>query len=235
LKQTVYAPNRARAKETALPSHAKSYDDPGTPEEQSRRQFLANATLAVGGVIGLVVAIPCAISLIPESIVNPEKGGGVWAPISPADLKSLENSSNNPVKITFSFKYQDGYLPPAPTEEFVWGVKLTPDQEATFKAKRPDLFTLPAAELPYPAVNMSFVIFSSICPHLGCRYGWQAETKRFFCPCHGSQFEINGEKIAGPAPRGLDPLPFREQNGTAEITWIQYKSGTADRIIVSYS
>ena len=34
---------------------------------------------------------------------------------------------------------------------------------------------------------------------------------------------------------GLDPLPFRDTNGKAEITWIQYKSGTPDRIIVSYS
>lgn len=41
-------------------------------------------------------------------------------------------------------------------------------------------------------------------------------------------------KLAGPAPRGLDPLPFREKDGQAEVTWIQYKSGQADRVIVAY-
>ena len=30
----------------------------------------------------------------------------------------------------------------------------------------------------------------------------------------------------GPAPRGLDPLPLREQNGKAEVTWIDYQSNT---------
>jgi Rieske Fe-S protein len=126
-------------------------------------------------------------------------------------------------------------LPPAEDTQFVWGVKFTPDQEQSFKAKRPDLFEKKADEVPYPAVNMGFVVFSSICPHLGCRYLWNAEAKRFACPCHGSQFGIQGDKLAGPAPRGLDPLPFRDTSGKAEITWIQYKSGTPDRIIVSYS
>ena len=160
---------------------------------------------------------------------------GVWAPLSDADLKSLEASTNNPVKITFEFKYADGYLPPSDDQQFVWGVKFTPEQEASFKANRPDLFGKKSDEVPYPAVTMGFVVFSSICPHLGCRYQWQADAKRFICPCHGSQFGIQGNKLAGPAPRGLDPLPFRDTNGKAEITWIQYKSGTPDRIIVSYS
>ncbi len=214
---------------------AQAYKDPGTPEEQSRRQFLANATLAVGGVIGLVVTIPCVVSLVPESLISPEKSaGGSWAPLSDADFSSLQKSSDNPIKISFNFKYADGYFPPAEDEQFVWGVKLTPEQEQSFKQTRPDLFK-PGGEVTYPAVTMGFVLFSSICPHLGCRYNWTAEAKRFVCPCHGSQFGIEGQYIAGPAPRGLDPLPFREQNGKAEVTWIQYKSGQPARVIVSYS
>ncbi len=70
---------------------AQAYKDPGTPEEQSRRQFLANATLALGGVIGLVVAIPCLGSLIPESLIAPDNSsGGVWAPRSDQDFAALE-------------------------------------------------------------------------------------------------------------------------------------------------
>ncbi len=34
-------------------AHAEAYKDPGTPEEQTRRTFMANAVIAMGGVIGL--------------------------------------------------------------------------------------------------------------------------------------------------------------------------------------
>src|ERR1700693_5676310 len=96
----------------SMTAHAQAYSDPGTPEEQSRRQFMANATLAIGGIIGLVVAVPCVASLIPESLLKPGTGGGVWAPLSTDEMKSLEASTDTPIKVTFSFKYQDGYLPP---------------------------------------------------------------------------------------------------------------------------
>ncbi|MBV8603037.1 MAG: hypothetical protein JO359_15855, partial [Candidatus Eremiobacteraeota bacterium] len=46
-------------------AHAESYKDPGTPEEQSRRQFMANATIVLGGVIGLVLAVPLIDYSIP--------------------------------------------------------------------------------------------------------------------------------------------------------------------------
>ncbi|HMD02535.1 MAG TPA: ubiquinol-cytochrome c reductase iron-sulfur subunit [Candidatus Baltobacteraceae bacterium] len=215
-------------------AHAQAYQDPGTPEEQSRRQFLANATIAIGGVITLILAPPLLISLIPESLVKPDKAGGVWAPIPADEFKVLQNSTA-PVKITFTFKYADAYIPPTDDTQFVWGVKLTPEQINTFKQKRPDLFDKPADEVAYPAVNMGFVIFSSVCPHLGCRYAWNGDAKRFICPCHGSQFSEVGAHLAGPAPRGLDPLPFREKDGQAQVTWIQYKSQEPDRVIVAYN
>src|SRR4051812_40455745 len=41
------------------------------------------------------------------------------------------------------------------------------------------------------------------CTHLGCTPNWfQAET-RFRCPCHGSNYTIYGDVIAGPAPKPL--------------------------------
>ena len=214
---------------------AQAYKDQGTPQEQSRRTFLANATLAVGGVIGLVLTVPLVTSLIPESLISPDKSaGGSWADL-PADQFKKVTAGSNPVKITFNFKYADGYFPPAEDQQFVWGVKLTPDQEKTFEQNRPDLFKSVGGKVPYPAVTAGYVIFSSICPHLGCRFDWHEGAKRFICPCHGSQFDTEGTKLAGPAPRGLDPLPFRDHNGQAQVTWIQYKSGQPDRVIVSYS
>lgn len=197
---------------------------------------MANVTIGIGAVITVVVGVPSLVSLIPESLVNPNKSGGTWTPLAADELKALDASVNGPVKLTFSFKYADGYLPPIDDTQFAWGLKLSPDQVSSFKAKRPDLFDKPNDEVHgYDPVNMGFVVFSSICPHLGCRYNWDGAAKRFICPCHGSQYDEFGAHLAGPAPRGLDPLPFREKSGVAEVMWIQYKSQQPDRVIVAYS
>lgn len=49
-----------------------------------------------------------------------------------------------------------------------------------------------------------FYALSAICTHLGCITNWKPEAGIIACPCHGSKFNEDGEKIAGPAPR---PLP----------------------------
>jgi cytochrome b6-f complex iron-sulfur subunit len=43
-----------------------------------------------------------------------------------------------------------------------------------------------------------------VCTHLGCLYNWNDQEVKFICPCHGSQFQSDGEYIQGPAPRNLD-------------------------------
>ena len=45
------------------------------------------------------------------------------------------------------------------------------------------------------------------CTHLGCRVPFCDTSKMFECPCHGSVFNVKGEYIAGPAPRGMDRFP----------------------------
>jgi hypothetical protein len=42
-----------------------AYDMPQTEEEVTRRTFMANATLAIGGVVGLTLAVPIVGSLLP--------------------------------------------------------------------------------------------------------------------------------------------------------------------------
>jgi Rieske Fe-S protein len=44
------------------------------------------------------------------------------------------------------------------------------------------------------------------CPHLGCCPKWDPDRKRFKCPCHGSEFDIDGRLIAGPATRAMHEL-----------------------------
>jgi cytochrome b6-f complex iron-sulfur subunit len=41
------------------------------------------------------------------------------------------------------------------------------------------------------------------CTHLGCTPNWWGDQNRFKCPCHGSNYTIEGDVIAGPAPRPL--------------------------------
>jgi len=47
------------------------------------------------------------------------------------------------------------------------------------------------------------------CPHLGCRVPFCESAAQFQCPCHGSVYNIIGEYLQGPAPRGMDRFPIR--------------------------
>ncbi len=58
---------------------------------------------------------------------------------------------------------------------------------------------------------------SPACTHLGCAYSWSAERKEFQCPCHTSNFSIDGTVLSGPAPRPLDRLATRIVNGKLQV------------------
>jgi menaquinol-cytochrome c reductase iron-sulfur subunit len=61
------------------------------------------------------------------------------------------------------------------------------------------------------------VAFGPQCTHLGCAYHWQAPENKFACPCHGSDFAIDGKVLAGPAARPLDRYVTRIQNNRLQI------------------
>lgn len=55
-------------------------------------------------------------------------------------------------------------------------------------------------------------ILSNSCAHLGCPVRWliiEGEGE-FLCPCHGGIYNLNGEYIAGPPPRGMYHYPIAE-------------------------
>lgn len=54
---------------------------------------------------------------------------------------------------------------------------------------------------------------SQKCPHLGCRVPFCDSSGRFECPCHGSKYDLGGEWIEGPAPRGMDRFPLTVSGG----------------------
>ena len=80
-----------------------------------------------------------------------------------------------------------------------------------FKAGKPEDFppgsvTLAADQKVYivRAKEGYFYALSAVCTHLGCITNWKPEEGIIACPCHGSKFDTEGNRIAGPAPR---PLP----------------------------
>ena len=65
------------------------------------------------------------------------------------------------------------------------------------------------------------IVFSVICPHLGCAYDFKNTAGDFQCPCHTSGFALDGSVKYGPSPRPLDRLDVEIRNG-GEV-WIDYK------------
>ncbi len=73
-------------------------------------------------------------------------------------------------------------------------------------------------------------VYSPICTHLGCGFRWDGSARRFKCPCHGSEFDPDGKVVGGPAPRPLDRLPVKIENGHLVVQYKEFKSGTAQQI-----
>jgi quinol---cytochrome c reductase iron-sulfur subunit, bacillus type len=80
--------------------------------------------------------------------------------------------------------------------------------------------------------NSEIKVFSPICTHLGCRYDWEPISGRFLCPCHGSVFGLDGKVLAGPAPRALDTLPVKIENGELFVEWERFELGISKKIPV---
>jgi menaquinol-cytochrome c reductase iron-sulfur subunit len=55
--------------------------------------------------------------------------------------------------------------------------------------------------------------FDPSCPHLGCNVEFKDRKNRYVCPCHGGVFDVDGERVSGPPPRGLTKIASREEDG----------------------
>lgn len=71
--------------------------DDSFPEEVSRRRFMANATLGIGGVIGLGLAIPLLGSLKPDT----RMGSETWTMLDQAGWKDLQSATDGAVQMDF--------------------------------------------------------------------------------------------------------------------------------------
>lgn len=73
-------------------------------------------------------------------------------------------------------------------------------------------------------------VFSPICTHLGCGYRWDDTEQKFLCPCHGSSYDRNGRVLGGPAPRPLDRLPAKVEQGRLLVMYKDFKSGLSESV-----
>jgi menaquinol-cytochrome c reductase iron-sulfur subunit len=115
---------------------------------------------------------------------------------------AAELQSGVPTQLEYVATVQDGYLE-SKTQKAVWAVKQ-PNGEVT--------------------------VFSPMCTHLGCGYHWDGGAHQFKCPCHGSAFDVSGRVVGGPAPRPLDALPSKVDNGRLLIMYKEFKSGVPKQI-----
>ena len=119
-----------------------------------------------------------------------------------ADVTSLP--SGQPLHLKFTAQIEEAYIEETVLRS-VWVIKHSPS---------------------------ALTVYSPICTHLGCHFTWNEKTAHFECPCHGSVFDIEGKVLGGPAPRPLDTLPYKIENGSLLVVWEQFKAGVPEKISI---
>ena len=62
----------------------------------------------------------------------------------------------------------------------------------------------------------------TVCPHLGCFIDYRSSKSDFFCPCHNSNFKLDGSIVSGVSPRPMDPLEI-EIRSKIEV-WVKFQN-----------
>jgi Rieske Fe-S protein len=66
--------------------------------------------------------------------------------------------------------------------------------------------------------------FAGTCTHLDCIVEFHKEQKRIWCNCHNGEYNLQGQQVAGPPPKPLEPF---------EVDLVQKGSGQPQTIVVS--
>jgi ubiquinol-cytochrome c reductase iron-sulfur subunit len=170
------------------------------PVDTGRRRFLTAATAVVGGAGAVAVAVPFIKS---------------WNPSAKA------KAAGAPVEVNIS-KVEPGQLIRVEWRgKPVWVVRRTEAVLNGLASLDGQLRDPASNEMQQPeyaqnaarSIKPEFFIAVGICTHLGCSptylpdsFGEQVEgvPSGFFCPCHGSKFDMAGRVFQGvPAPLNL--------------------------------
>ncbi len=72
-------------------------------------------------------------------------------------------------------------------------------------------------------------VLSAVCTHLGCTVPWIEKQDKFICPCHQAIFDPSGRLIGGPAPRGMDALPMKIEQGVVKVQYQFFRQLTSTK------
>jgi ubiquinol-cytochrome c reductase iron-sulfur subunit len=179
----------------------------GDNTNTSRRRFLTAATTVVGTVGVGFVLVPFVSSMQPSA-----RARAAGAPVR-ADISKLEPGQM--VRVKWRGKP-------------VWLVRRTEkmlEVLPTLDSKVSDPESLeseqpPYAQNEYRSIKPEVLVTVGICTHLGCSPTYRPDAGAadlgadweggFFCPCHGSKFDLAGRVYKGvPAPTNLVIPPHR--------------------------
>jgi menaquinol-cytochrome c reductase iron-sulfur subunit len=143
----------------------------------SRRDFYRFASIAVGSLIGLVLAVP-----------------GVAYLLSPLRKRGPDGGFET---ITRLSQLQEG----VPRSFAI----IQERQDAWVKYPREPVGSVWLIRQPGGS-DPPVIALSSECPHLGCPINLTAGGKGFLCPCHTSAFDLDGKPTNQVPPRAMDRL-----------------------------
>jgi len=169
--------------------------------DRSKRRFLIAATTAVGGVAAAGVAVPFVASMMPS-----ERAKAAGAPVE-VNVSKIEPG----MLLTVEWQGKP-----------VWIVHRTQDMLDRLPKNDPNLSD-PTCEAPQQpeycknptrSIKPDYLVAIGICTHLGCSPTYRPEVAPadlgadwnggFFCPCHGSRFDLAARVFKGsPAPTNL--------------------------------
>ncbi|MFI3221291.1 MAG: ubiquinol-cytochrome c reductase iron-sulfur subunit [Methylococcales bacterium] len=183
--------------------------------DESKRQFLTTALTVVGAVGTGYLAVPFLSQMQPSV-----KTMAAGAPVE-IDLSKMETGQL--IRVAWRGKP-------------VWVLNRTPEVLATLKTLESELRDPQSLESLQPensknsgrSIKPEIFVAVGLCTHLGCSPTFRPEVSPpdlgdkwkggFFCPCHGSWFDLAGRVYSGvPAPTNLEVPPHRYVTDTLLI------------------
>ncbi|MBX2808005.1 MAG: ubiquinol-cytochrome c reductase iron-sulfur subunit [Cellvibrionaceae bacterium] len=188
----------------------------GEVVNRGRRRFLTAATSVVGAAGAVGVAVPFVGSWNPSA-----KAKAAGAPIK-VNLAKIQPGQ----MVTEEWRGKPVYIIRR-TSEALAGLKQVEtvvSDPISEKSIQPDY-----AQNETRSVKPEFMIMLGVCTHLGCAPQFRPEVGAkdlggedwqggFFCPCHGSKFDLAGRVYKGvPAPLNLEVPPHAYESDTVVV------------------
>jgi ubiquinol-cytochrome c reductase iron-sulfur subunit len=183
-----------------------------------RRYFLIGATAVVGaaGVVG--AAVPFVASWVPSA-----KARALGAPAT-IDISKLQ--SGEMLGPTPAWRGQPIFVlsrTPDMIERLKQPNDNLADPDSTNPEQQPEY-----AQNPWRSLRPEVGIYVGLCTHLGCSPKYHGKVQPepfdpnwqggFFCPCHGSRFDLAGRVVKSvPAPDNLPVPPYRFVSDTVVV------------------